>query len=80
MNIYRYDDDGPKTDSHAIDTIREFERLDADPDKRDELIALAFGNYIVTLGREKTVRTGWIFTYSYTFKKKNFSRRQWSCL
>ena len=33
-----------------IDTVKEFSKLDIDPDKREELIGQFFGNYIVTLG------------------------------
>ena len=51
VNIYRLDDEGPQPTSLAFDTVRDFARLDADPEKRDELIAQAFGNYVVTLGK-----------------------------
>lgn len=50
VNIYRLDDDSPKAIELNIDTVTEFAKLDDDPDKREELIAQAFGNYIVTLG------------------------------
>ena len=50
VNIYRSDDEGPKPGPLEFDTVKEFARLDVDPDKREELIAQAFGNYIVTLG------------------------------
>jgi len=53
VNIYRFDDDGPKPEPLVIDTVREFNRLDVDPDKREELIAQSFGNYVVTLGWSK---------------------------
>ena len=53
VNIYRFDDDGPKTETLVIDTVKEFSKLDVDPDKREELIAQFFGNYIVTLGRKQ---------------------------
>jgi len=36
-----------------LDTVKEFTKLDTDPDKREELIALSFGNYIVTLGKKR---------------------------
>ncbi|CAF0826170.1 unnamed protein product [Rotaria sp. Silwood1] len=49
VNIYRFDEDGPKQAPLAFDTIKEFSQLDHDPDKREELIAQEFGNYIVTL-------------------------------
>ncbi|CAF4671087.1 unnamed protein product, partial [Rotaria sp. Silwood1] len=49
VNIYRLDDDNPQPTLIDIDTITEFAQLDADPDKREELIVQAFGNYIVTL-------------------------------
>ncbi|CAF4127721.1 unnamed protein product [Rotaria sp. Silwood2] len=49
VNIYRLDDDTPQPTLIDIDTITEFAQLDADPEKREELIAQAFGNYIVTL-------------------------------
>lgn len=50
VNIYRFDDDGPKSETLVIDTVKEFAKLDVDPDKREELIGQFFGNYIVTLG------------------------------
>ena len=53
MNIYRLDDDGPKPVPFDFDPVREFNRLDFDPNKREELIAQAFGNYIVTLGEKR---------------------------
>ncbi|CAF3920227.1 unnamed protein product, partial [Rotaria sordida] len=49
VNIYRCDEDGPKSTPHDFDTVKEFSKLDHDPDKREELIAQEFGNYIVTL-------------------------------
>ncbi|CAF2902090.1 unnamed protein product [Rotaria sp. Silwood2] len=49
VNIYRFDEDGPKQASPEFDTIKEFSKLDHDPNKREELIAQEFGNYIVTL-------------------------------
>ncbi|CAF0882557.1 unnamed protein product [Rotaria sordida] len=49
VNIYRCDEDGPKSAPHDFDTVKEFSKLDHDPDKREELIAQEFGNYIVTL-------------------------------
>lgn len=49
VNIYRFDDDGPKLEPLVLDTVKEFSKLDADPDKREELIAQSFGNYVVTL-------------------------------
>ncbi|CAF4960981.1 unnamed protein product, partial [Rotaria magnacalcarata] len=48
-NIYRFDEDGPKPAELEFDTVSEFTKLDSDPEKREELIAQAFGNYIVTL-------------------------------
>lgn len=51
VNIYRFDEDGPKPEPLEFDTVTEFAKLDNDSDKRDELIADAFGNYIVTLGK-----------------------------
>jgi hypothetical protein len=56
VNIYRSDDDGPKIEPLVIDTVKEFTKLDSDPDKREELIAQAFGHYVVTLGKRKTIR------------------------
>ena len=50
MNIYRLDDDAQKPMPLEFDTVKEFAKLDFDPDKREELIGQAFGNYIVTLG------------------------------
>ncbi|CAF1203073.1 unnamed protein product, partial [Adineta ricciae] len=50
VNIYRFDEDGPKPEPLEFDTVTEFAKLDNDSDKRDELIADAFGNYVVTLG------------------------------
>jgi hypothetical protein len=52
VNIYRFDDDGPKADLVVVDTVKEFSKLDTDPDKREELIGQSFGNYIVTLGKK----------------------------
>ncbi|CAF1355657.1 unnamed protein product [Rotaria magnacalcarata] len=49
VNIYRFDEDGPKPAELEFDTVSEFTKLDSDPEKREELIAQAFGNYIVTL-------------------------------
>jgi hypothetical protein len=57
VNIYRLDDDSPKSIQIAFDTITEFAELDADPEKREELISQAFGNYIVTLGKRETFVT-----------------------
>jgi hypothetical protein len=51
VNIYRLDDDGPKPGPLEFDTVKEFSKLEVDPDKREELIAQTFGNYIVTLGK-----------------------------
>jgi hypothetical protein len=51
VNIYRLDDDSPKAIELKFDTVTEFAKLDNDPDKREELIAQAFGNYIVTLSK-----------------------------
>ena len=53
MNIYRLDDEGAQPTPLLFDTVKEFARLDADPDKRDELIAQAFGNYITKLGKDR---------------------------
>lgn len=51
MNIYRLDDDAPRQLSLDFDPIKELSKPDLDPDKREELISQAFGNYIVTLGK-----------------------------
>ena len=56
MNIYRLDDESPQPTPLAIDTVKDFPRLDADPDKRDELITQAFGNFIVKLGKDSELR------------------------
>lgn len=51
VNIYRYDEDGQKPAELNFDSVTEFSKLEHDPDKREEIIAQAFGNYIVTLGK-----------------------------
>lgn len=51
VNIYRFDEDGPKPASLDFDTVKEFSNLDDDPNKREELIGQIFGNYVVTLGK-----------------------------
>ena len=53
MNIYRLDDDSPPSLDVDFDTVTEFAQLDVDAEKREEIIAEAFGNYIVTLGKIK---------------------------
>ncbi len=80
VNIYRSDDEGPEP--LVIDTVTEFTKLDADPDKREELIAQAFGNYIVTLGkRESSEYEEDFFLFNNTYvKKKHLFRRKRSCL
>lgn len=50
VNIYRLDDDSSQPINVEFDTVAEFAQLDSDPEKREQLIAEAFGNYIVTLG------------------------------
>lgn len=51
MNIYRLEDEAVKEAPLEFDTVTEFAKLDIDPEKREELIGQAFGNYIVTLGK-----------------------------
>jgi len=51
VNIYRLDDDSPKAIELDFDTVTEFPKFDVEPDKREQFIAQAFGNYIVTLSR-----------------------------
>jgi hypothetical protein len=53
VNIYRLDDDSPKAIELDFDTVTEFPKLDVEPDKREQFISQAFGNYIVTLSRIK---------------------------
>jgi hypothetical protein len=45
------EDEAVKAVPLEFDTVKEFARLDVDPEKREELIGQAFGNYIVTLGK-----------------------------
>ena len=52
MNIYRLEDESVKSMPSNLETVSEFARLNTDPEKREEIIAQAFGNYIVTLGNE----------------------------
>ena len=52
VNIYRLDDEAVKSTPLPFDTVKEFARLDVEPEKREELIAEVFGNYIVTLGKD----------------------------
>ena len=51
VNIYRLDDDSPKAVELGFDTVTKFRELDDDPDKREQFINQAFGNYIVTLSK-----------------------------
>ncbi|CAF5209487.1 unnamed protein product, partial [Rotaria magnacalcarata] len=49
VNIYRLDDDSPQAIPEDFDSVTEFTKLDAEPEKREELIIQTFGNYVVTL-------------------------------
>ena len=51
VNIYRLEDEAVKPGPLPFDPVKEFAKLDVDPEKREEMIAEAFGNYIVTLGK-----------------------------
>ena len=52
VHIYRLDEDSPKVIERHFDTITEFAKLDADPEKREQLINQTFGNFVVTLGKD----------------------------
>ena len=78
VNIYRFDEDGPKPAALEFDTVKEFARLNDDPEKREELIAEAFGNFVVTLGKRST-RERWL-SVRYTGRKNHLFRRKRSCL
>ncbi|UJR21571.1 hypothetical protein I4U23_024654 [Adineta vaga] len=49
VNIYRLDDEIPKSSEAEVNFETEFIKVDNDPEKREEFIAQTFGNYIVTL-------------------------------
>ena len=50
VNIYRLDDDA-KPPSNEQNSGVDLTQLDNESEKRDEIIAQLFGNYVVTLGK-----------------------------
>lgn len=57
VNIYRLDEDSPKKIELPFDTVKEFAKLDDDPEKREQLINQTFGNFIVKLCKNETNET-----------------------
>lgn len=69
MNIYRLDDDAPKSVPPDFDPVKEFAKPDFDLETRDEVISHAFGNYIVTLG--KKIESNLLKEFDIEFRSTN---------
>ena len=73
MNIYRLDDDAPKSVPLDFDPAKEFSALEFDSEKREEMIREAFGNYIVTLGKKSEMTEKKNFFSSIKIQKATVS-------